>query len=70
MAAAQFFFFIIAVGLRSTANADLCIWSRGGGLLCLLCSGTRSGGHRHSPQALPEDRTGMPQPPGDTLTRG
>lgn len=35
MAAAQFFFFIIAVDLMSTANADLCIWRRGGG--CRAC---------------------------------
>lgn len=36
MAAAPFFFFIIAVDLMSTANADLCIWRKGGG--CSACS--------------------------------
>lgn len=63
MAAAQFFFFIIAVDLMSTANADLCIRRRGGGCSALLRS--PSGGHGHSPQVLPRgrDRTGLPQLP-------
>lgn len=56
MAAAQFFFFIIAVDLMSTANADL---EEGREPILPALLRKPSGGHGHSPRVLPrgQDRT-------------